>query len=288
MFLVILLLLSPSLAFSQNAGDDHRLTKNVKIEGWDVPDTTDYEKQGQSVILNTNVQVFKTDFHLPEAKPHIKIGENRYCEFRRLSSYSFEADRIFSISGDCVIFVYENSVRQYMGAMTSYIFLDNDGDGKFETRFNHSGDKETPIKVIRDWLEKRKNPYPWNLPDIDLLEPVFEKEGRIDGIYVLTTTFKIPSPKPQIQITPGRDCEVTELVSHSVEGKIFSLWRSCVLFGIDSRLGKVYVGATVIDTFIDEDDDGVFDIRVHTGDIVIPEFLRKKYGPPPPPIKPNH
>lgn len=91
------------------------------------------------------------------------LEREEYCEFRNLQAYSFN-EKVFAISGGCVIVhisILKSTkgnktlrVKDYMSGYTQYTFYDEDGDGKFERRYNSSpGNKDFNI-LIPAWVKK--------------------------------------------------------------------------------------------------------------------------------------
>ena len=81
-----------------------------------------------------------------------------FCEVRK-SKYFSIGDKVFAHSFQCVLFSIDeqkmsgNSIfrsNNYYGAMTEFYYFDNDGDGKFETRYSSSGNMKIKLP---DWVK---------------------------------------------------------------------------------------------------------------------------------------
>jgi hypothetical protein len=146
---------------------------------------------------------------------------------------------------------------------------------------------QEPLKITPP--EKQINESGWQVPDLTSFKISYTTETEIEGVKVSVTHYDLGSPKPVVEIAPGKECEVRSTSAFAVEVFTFAISSSCVLFGVDPRYGKFYIGAEFIWTFYDEDGDGIFESKVADPKIIVPEYLRKRFGPeplpPPPPLK---
>ena len=140
---VCLVILVYSLnVFSQSLS--YRRDQNVN--GWPVPNLT----RLRTTTFEGPTYTERT-YSLGNSKPSTRLAKNKYCEFSHLFSYSYK-DKLFAIDGTCVIFIlskgkvfskgkrgYTHFIsKEYMAAITRFTFYDEDGDGKFETRYRSS------------------------------------------------------------------------------------------------------------------------------------------------------
>lgn len=70
--------------------------------------------------------------------------------FRSLSSYSING-KIFAFEGYCVPLSTANNRREYLGSIGRFLFFDEDGDGKFESRYS-----SLEMKIfVPDYLKRK-------------------------------------------------------------------------------------------------------------------------------------
>jgi hypothetical protein len=150
-FLEICLIVSVAAAadFAQSSA----VVKSVKADGWRLPNLRRLTVADRSDVDSNRKIIEKRVFELSRSKPTIKLRRYTYCEFRNLSSYSYRK-RLITIDGICVVLIVRDNIRRYQGAITRFTFVDEDGDGKMETRYTSSpGDQSFRI------------PFPSNLDD---------------------------------------------------------------------------------------------------------------------------
>lgn len=117
------------------------INKQVNVEGWAVPDTARLKVADERPVKSLHESTYVLD----ELKPSIKLRANTFCEFRDLRTYKLD-DRVVAIEGFCVIFTVQKSTTRrfsissklYAGAITYYTYIDEDGNGDFESRYNSS------------------------------------------------------------------------------------------------------------------------------------------------------
>ncbi len=150
----ILLFVFVILHFSGNAFSQE---KSVKEEGWELPDVSTFELKSEinKEVDGFWVKVSEFDLEKVDKKPAIflrskKDTENKsemFCEVRKAKSFSIK-DKIFLHSFQCVLFSIDEQTmsgkgifrsKNYYGAMVEFYYFDEDGDGKFETRYSISG-----------------------------------------------------------------------------------------------------------------------------------------------------
>jgi hypothetical protein len=148
--------------------------KTVKEDGWRVPGIDEYrkvssvtEKQVKGVAVTQ--KVFEA-----EARPVVDLDgqtvgnidakginvsqavadeKKRLFDVRGFSTYEVNG-RVFAYGVTLVPVVIEKNIRTYAGAMYSLFYYDEDGDGRFETRY--SG---LPLPGIPAWVgAARVNP----------------------------------------------------------------------------------------------------------------------------------
>ena len=137
------------------------------VDGWAVPNIKKLKVKRVSASEIGGGVFRKLLFEVAKSKPSIllsKAPENDdYCEFRNLQSYSFKG-HVFAIDGACLMFSISRHkstngnktivIKEYLGAYTRYTFYDEDGDGKFERRYNsRPGDPKFEI-LIPTWTKK--------------------------------------------------------------------------------------------------------------------------------------
>ncbi len=151
----LVFLVAVRFAFGQ-APSKQRLPERVEnVNGWTIPDVDSLDVLRSALIKTREYEIDETHFKLRELKPTIpiEIGNDMHCEFRTLFSYTF-ADRRFAVGGECVITSMRGQFREYMGAMTEYLFLDEDADGVYEARYNLSPSSKNRLSLIEEWFAK--------------------------------------------------------------------------------------------------------------------------------------
>jgi hypothetical protein len=128
---------------------------------------------------------------------------------------------------------------------------------------------------------RKINPDGWYVPDVKSFSVIATIELDVEGINVLKSVYSVGDPKPVVEVRKGYPCEISAVVSYSIEKELFGIAWDCVRFGVDPRFGKYYIGAMSSFLFLDSDLDGKFEIRTRFDDLMLPPALKKKYGPPP-------
>jgi hypothetical protein len=103
-------------------------------KGWDtLVDLPSFEVLSEDEVEIDGVDVNRT-FYSVKAKPELVLANGSECELRRLVTFSIE-ERHFGIAWTCVGFgVDPRYGKFYLGCSSSYLFLDEDLDGRFEIR----------------------------------------------------------------------------------------------------------------------------------------------------------
>ncbi len=140
---------------------------DLDVDGWAVPNFNKLKIRSTSEHEVDGGVLKKEQFDVANLKLSTVLSKEpdleKYCEFRNLHAYSFRG-RVFSLSGGCIILfisTYRSTngksslqVKDYMAAYTLYTFYDEDGDGKFERRYNSNpSDKKFEI-IIPAWTKK--------------------------------------------------------------------------------------------------------------------------------------
>lgn len=154
---IIFLLSVSSVVFGQELPEKRPPQRVDNADGWEVPDTTSLDVLKSSRLFVGGSEIVETRFKLPESKPTIpiEIGKDNHCEFRRLFSYAFE-DKVIALGGECVVMYFRGSVRNYAAATMNFLFFDEDGDGKFEFRYNISGSSDNLHVLFSRWIKNHK------------------------------------------------------------------------------------------------------------------------------------
>ena len=140
--------------------------------GWSVPlrkelkltKRSDIKQSDGSVLLKKtyNAQLRQPSTLVEKFKKGTRISSIRRCEFSWVHKYSVNG-KTFAVDGTCVMVDYQYarsngvliSIKDYLSGITRYTFYDEDGDGKFERRYNSSpGDKKFQI-LIPGWVNKK-------------------------------------------------------------------------------------------------------------------------------------
>ena len=137
-----------------SVGQSARHDQEIQPNGWRVPNIQRLKVTNEAVEDHEGRTVRRRDYLLGRTKPVTRIGKNHYCEFATLSGYQYRG-KTFAISGQCGCFkldvsrlkkytVYEKS---YAACVTNYTFYDQDGDGRFESRYNSTYHPQAPPKA---------------------------------------------------------------------------------------------------------------------------------------------
>lgn len=95
-------------------------------------------------------------FYLVSPKPFITLDNGAKCELRDLYEFSTAGEK-FATSSSCVKFGIDRRFGKfYYGGMGTFTFIDDDGDGKFETRFSSASE----ILIVPQRLRKQINRVP--------------------------------------------------------------------------------------------------------------------------------
>ena len=109
-------------------------TKSINIRGWKVPLPDKAEWSDESIDIE-GISVDRQSFLLSQIKPFIMLRRGK-CEFSWLASYAIEGT-VFAVSGDCLKFGNDTRYGKfYYGGSTNFTYYDEDGDGKFESRYS--------------------------------------------------------------------------------------------------------------------------------------------------------
>ena len=141
--------------------------KTLKEDGWRVPGVDEYRtvatvKERQVEGVEVTQKVFEI-----EARPVVDVDGNtvgnidqkginvsqevakkkkRLFDVRDFSTYEVKG-RVFAYGVTLVPVVIENNLRTYAGGMYSLFYYDEDGDGRFETRYSGLPLPKTPTWV---------------------------------------------------------------------------------------------------------------------------------------------
>lgn len=144
----------------------------LKENGWQVPLLNELPlKESLEMKRPDGVDVLKRTHNAQIRRPSTLIGmtktntgritEIRRCEFSWSYAYSVKG-KTFAIDGSCGFVSYQyfrsngqlHWIESTLAGITRYTFYDEDGDGKFERRYNSSpGDKNFNI-IVPDWTKK--------------------------------------------------------------------------------------------------------------------------------------
>lgn len=144
----------------------------LKENGWQVPrfhelllkESSEIKLPDGEVVHKKmyNAQVRRPSTLLATTRtPRGRITEIRRCEFSWLYAYSVKG-RIFALDGSCGFVYYQyfrsrgelHTIEGSLGGVTRYTFYDEDGDGKFERRYNSNpADKNFNI-IVPVWAKK--------------------------------------------------------------------------------------------------------------------------------------
>lgn len=173
-FTLILLTLFFSVETYSQSSDDSKpklltLEKIVRQNGWEIPDLSNEKSfdalQSNGILIKRytfieKVLLQKLDFYaLNEKDKSLKVL-SRDCKLRSGESYSVNG-KIYAYYFLCIPILYGDGVnekgevvdriQQYSGAILSFSFFDEDGDGKFETKYLNAKVPDT----IPDWAKKQ-------------------------------------------------------------------------------------------------------------------------------------
>jgi hypothetical protein len=172
--LLVLSIAGVSMSFGQLLA----YRSEVREKGWAVPDLSSIKLMRTEKISRTDGSILLRDVydgqrHRPSTLLEIRKQGKRItyilrCEFDWIDAYRMSG-QTFAVDGHCG-FVYTQYSRfkgtllsetGSLAGITRYTFYDEDGDGKFERRYNSSpGDKNFRI-LIPDWIKKRSvSPQP--------------------------------------------------------------------------------------------------------------------------------
>ena len=155
-FLFVYLLFA---AVSIGAFGQQSFTKKIKTAGWSVPKT-----EGLQILEKTEVdlggfRVLRIDFKLTKPRPFVTLENGNKCELNSLSTYTARGET-FGVGYDCIMFGHDPRYGKfYFGGIGNMSFVDDDGDGKFETRVS-SG---ISMMYVPARLQTEKNRF-WPTP----------------------------------------------------------------------------------------------------------------------------
>ena len=127
----------------------------IAKKGWSVPmvkslqveETTELDVKGQKVTQYL--------YRLVDPKPVVHLTKYVSCEFNSLVGLAING-KVFAIGGTCYHYGNSQYGKISLAAVTTFTYYDEDGDGKFETKY------QTPlIKVyVPERLRDRSIPAP--------------------------------------------------------------------------------------------------------------------------------
>ena len=130
-------------------------TKSINTKGWKVPLLDKLESSNESIDIE-GISVERRSFLLSQPKPFIMLRREK-CEFGWLVSYAIKG-KVFAISGDCVKFGNDPRYGKfYYGGSRNFTYYNEDGDGKFESRYSSGF---MPVFVPRRLKMKYEPPHP--------------------------------------------------------------------------------------------------------------------------------
>jgi hypothetical protein len=154
---VLLYFLSLSVYPQISKNDDPkfvRVEKTVQRNGWDVPDLSNEKTKDQDIVQTDGVAVNRTlyllekkisysfDYYYSNQEDKSLKIETYPCDIESIVSYRTN-NKTFAYSFNCIPFgittvkkdgkTYE--AKGYIGLMLTFLYFDEDGDGKFETKY---------------------------------------------------------------------------------------------------------------------------------------------------------
>lgn len=170
--LTFVLLLIPCLAqdikISQDKTDKvKQLDKVIKQQGWNIPILEDREATftKTSIVENYPITIqgyelkkpvdMQFDYYALRIADNYLISSSRNVEVKGFIAYIAEGKTFAYKFYGVVIGYTEEGYKVYAGAILTTDYVDEDGDGKFETCYLNSSNKN-PDK-IPDWIAKDKN-----------------------------------------------------------------------------------------------------------------------------------
>ncbi len=142
----------------------------IRDGGWKTPILNELKLTKESEIKQTNGSILLEKVYDAKARQPSNLLETKRagkriisilrCEFSWLSEYMMNG-KTFAVDGYCGFVSYQYSrshgslltMKSYLSGVTRYTFYDEDGDGKFERRYNSSpGDKNFEI-LIPAWVK---------------------------------------------------------------------------------------------------------------------------------------
>lgn len=159
--------------YSQSSDDSKptllRLEKIIKQDGWEIPDLSNEKSfdilQSNGITIKRyafigKVPVQKLDFYALNEKDESLKVLSRDVKIRSGESYSIN-NKIYAYYFLCVPILYGNGVNEkgevvnktmtLSGAILSFSYFDEDGDGKFETKYL----TDKLPEVVPDWIKRR-------------------------------------------------------------------------------------------------------------------------------------
>lgn len=176
--LTTVIFISSISVFAQTQNNDelkfNYLNKIIRAEGWEIPNLEnekqkiegEIQKDGfivklTSIKLSRSDILQKLDFYSLNKEDNTLKVSTTECDLRALESHSVNG-KVFAYRLACTPFSFGDAVnngelvgkvKYYQGLSIQYFYFDEDGDGKFETRYVAI---EMP-KFIPDWVKKSKN-----------------------------------------------------------------------------------------------------------------------------------
>lgn len=164
--LVILVvgLLTPQINVVSAQNSQKPREANVKKDGWIVPGLDDFRQEAQ--VIEKDIEGIRVIHHILKSPAEIFVDANG----RRVELFAKRKskDRIFSVRNFSAyeikgrIFAYSVSLvpidltrrgnliyKSYIGAMYDLFYLDEDGDGIFESRYGG-----LPLPKLPDWVRR--------------------------------------------------------------------------------------------------------------------------------------
>lgn len=138
-----LLFLFLIFSFATVAQTKNDFNKSIKKNGWVIPEIAKLNKLSESQPDINGFAATSREFDFADKKLNLELNKITVCEIRKGISYTFN-EKNFAYEFQCVPFSkarYDRKTKSwspssYLGALAKFIFYDDDGDGKFETRYN--------------------------------------------------------------------------------------------------------------------------------------------------------
>ena len=126
----------------------------MKEKGWRIPKTDGLKVKEKVSVELGGISVIRKNFSMADSDVLISLGDDKYCKFFALSIYLYK-DKTFAIDGNCGLLHIARKMRFPAAAVTRYAFVDEDGDGKFESRYNYSSGTDDFKLFVPSYLTKK-------------------------------------------------------------------------------------------------------------------------------------